>query len=251
MFAHWPSCKNACVCQNNVGRGPLWTSGAAMSVLMKVLLHRHHPSAELRNPQSAICHNLESDPELFLHREHTMPKAASKLDAAPSTPPWSISKAPVVVSNSSVPTTSLSSESTNSTVTVSDYGGPKKRESRIKLPLTSGLSRQNLEVGKSVSSKSEVSHTSQYPRATTLWIGEVDDAKSVDDLIASASIAGRPLPDLENLDFQDCKRTQENPIWKLQKTSDHSRRQSSIREEITYRQTDCLDDLRRLQKLCR
>ena len=48
-----------------------------VSVLMKVSLHRHHPSAELRNQQSAIYHKLEvSDPELFPQRERTMPKAA-------------------------------------------------------------------------------------------------------------------------------------------------------------------------------
>ena len=35
-----------------------------------------------------------------------------------------------------------------------------------------------------------------------LWIGEVEDAKSIDDLITSASLPERPIPDVENL---DCK----------------------------------------------
>ena len=65
-------------------------------------------------------------------------------------------------------------------------------------------------------------------------IGEVEDAKSIDEIITSASTIGDPIPDFENLAFTMAR--------KLQETSRHSRRQSSIREEIIYRQTDCLDD---------
>ena len=43
------------------------------------------------------------------------------------------------------------------------------------------------------------------------------------------------------------KRTQKNPNRKLQETSHHSRKQSSIGEEITYGQTVFLDDLRLFQ----
>ena len=50
--------------------------------------------------------------------------------------------------------------------------------------------------------KSELSHSSQYPRAAMLWIGEVEDEKSIDELISSASITGRSIPDFENLDFK-------------------------------------------------
>ena len=70
-----------------------------------------------------------------------------------------------------------------------------------------------------ISLRSEVSHSSQYP------ICEVEDAKSIDDLITSASKAG---------DFQDCKRAQENPDEKLKETSHHCPREGSIREQITY-----------------
>ena len=35
-----------------------------------------------------------------------------------------------------------------------------------------------------------------------LWIGEVEDEKSIDELISSASITGRSIPDFENLDFK-------------------------------------------------
>ena len=39
-----------------------------------------------------------------------------------------------------------------------------------------------------------------------LWIGEVDDAKSIDELVPSASITGRLIPDFENLDFKIASR---------------------------------------------
>ena len=99
-----------------------------------------------------------------------------------------------------------------------------------------------------ISFKSEVSQSSQYRRAAMLCIGEVEDAKSLDDLITSASVAGRPIPDFENLQFEDCMWTQEDPNTKLQETSYHSRRKGTIGEEIPNRQTDCVDDLRRLHK---
>ena len=76
-----------------------------------------------------------------------------------------------------------------------------------------------------------------------LWIGEVEDAKSIDDLITSASRTGIPVPDFENLDFNSWESKQETST----NTSHHSRKKSSVREEITYRQTDCLEDLRLLQ----
>ena len=43
------------------------------------------------------------------------------------------------------------------------------------------------------------------------WIGEVEDAKSIDDLITSASIPGKPIPDFETVDFMIAKRIQEDP----------------------------------------
>ena len=35
-----------------------------------------------------------------------------------------------------------------------------------------------------------------------LWIGQVEDAESIDGLIASASETGRPIRNFENLDFK-------------------------------------------------
>ena len=82
----------------------------------------------ITEPASSHLPQAEGDPELFLQREHTMPKAASKLAAAPSTPPANISKTPAAVHNSSIPTTSLLNGSTEPTVTVPDHGGLQKRE---------------------------------------------------------------------------------------------------------------------------
>ena len=50
------------------------------------------------------------------------------------------------------------------------------------------------------SCKSEVSQSSQNSRAALLRIGEVEDAKSIDELITSASVTGDPILDFENVD---------------------------------------------------
>ena len=92
-----------------------------VSVLMKVLRHRHHPSAELRNPQSVVYLKL-SDPELFQLREHSLQKAAPTLATALGTPPASISKSPLAVHNSSLPTTSF---------TCREYRSCRERQSLI------------------------------------------------------------------------------------------------------------------------
>ena len=99
--------------------------------------------------------------------------------------------------NSSVPTTSLPIERTGSTVTVLDGGGPKTREAEASV-----FDKWPQQTENYFKKKNEVSHPSQYPRAGMLWIGDVEDADSVDDLITSASVTGRPIPDLENLDFK-------------------------------------------------
>ena len=132
-----------------------------VSVLMKVLIHRHHQSAKLRNQQSGHLPQAGSDPELFLQREHTLPNAASKVAAAPSTPPASISKTPVAVHSSFTPTTSLCRlklpKLQCQSVVVED------NKERIRTFFTNGLNQQNSEVGK-LASKSEVSHSSSCPQ---------------------------------------------------------------------------------------
>ena len=80
-----------------------------------------------------------------------------------------------------------------------------------------------------------------------LRIGLVEDAESIDDLITSASVTGKPVLVFENLDFKLASGLGKILTRNFPKQVNHSRRQCSMREEITFRQTDCLDDLRPLQ----
>ena len=78
-----------------------------------------------------------------------MPKAAAKLAAAPSTPPASISTAPMAVPNSCIPTTSFPlkvqvQKQQHQSLIMEDA----KREKPRQISLTNGLIQQNLEVGK-------------------------------------------------------------------------------------------------------
>ena len=66
---------------------------------MKVLLHRKSFVGTITEPAISHLPQAGGDPELFQLGEHSMPKAAPKLAAAPSTPEPSISKAPVAVPN--------------------------------------------------------------------------------------------------------------------------------------------------------
>ena len=65
---------------------------------------------------------------LFQQTERSVPKAAPKLAAAPSTPPASNSEAPQAVPNTSILTTALLAGTTNPTVAVFDGGGSQERE---------------------------------------------------------------------------------------------------------------------------
>ena len=63
-----------------------------------------------------------------------------------------------------------------------------------------------------------------------LGIGEVEDAKNIDDLFTSASIPGTSILDFENLDFKIGSGLRKIPtrnfkkqITKLHPRSDHSR----------------------------
>ena len=152
-------------------------------------------SSATRITEAAISHlpQAAGDPELFPQREHTTPKAAPKLAAFSSTPRASISKAPTAVPNSFIPTTTLPIESTDSTVTIPDCGKRKKRQDDA--TIIDRWLQPTAFRSWTISFKSEVCHSSQYPRAAVLY-------KSIDDLITSASVTGRPIPDFENLDFK-------------------------------------------------
>ena len=118
----------------------------------------------------------------------------------------------------------------------------------MQLLLTNGLNQQNSKVGKSAS-KSGVSHSSQYPRAAALCIDEVEDDISIDHLITSASMTGRPIPDFENLDFMIASGLRKILTGTVKKQVTTAEGKVQSREEITYGQTDCFDDLRLLQQL--
>ena len=85
----------------------------------------------------------------------------------------------MAVPKSSVPTTSAPTEDTDLTVTFPSYAGPKKREAEQiivdKWPQPTECRSWKM------SFKSAVSHSSPYPNAAMLWIGEVEDAERIDD----------------------------------------------------------------------
>ena len=122
-------------------------------------------SSVIRITESAISclPQAGDDPELFLQREHTMPKAASKLAEAPSTPPASISNTPVAVHNATIATISLPIESTEATVTVPDYGGTEKIAAEAIL-IDKCLQATECRSW-TVSFKSKVFYSSQYPQS--------------------------------------------------------------------------------------
>ena len=144
-------------------------------------------SSDSRITEPEISHLPQAgrDPELFKQKQHSAPNAGPKLSVAPRTPPASDSNALLAVPNSSLPTTSLPTETTALTVTVPDCGGPLEREAEAiifdKWPQPAEFRSWTM------SFKSEVYRSSQYPRAGMQWIGEVEDAASIDDLFCSAS----------------------------------------------------------------
>ena len=122
-----------------------------------------------------------------------------------------------------------------------------KREKPRQISLTNGLIQQNLQVGKLGSNaKSLTLRNIPEPLCYGLVMSRM--LKVLAGLSTSAAFTGDPIQDFENLDFKIAKRTQEDPNWKLRETSHHNRRKSSIREEITYSETDGKDELRPQKK---
>ena len=129
-----------------------------------------------------------------------MPKAASKLAAAPSTPLARISKTPVTVHNSSVPTTSLpiaSTEARGQSLILE----PMKRETETIFYCQ--MARTNrIQKSDNLASKSMSLILRYVPEPLCYGLVKLGVLTSIDELIASASLARRPTPDFENLDFQ-------------------------------------------------
>ena len=132
-------------------------------------------------------------------------------------------------------------------MTIPDYGGPKKKEKQRQLLLTRGFNQQNSEVGK-WASKAKCFILSNIPEPR--WYGLVK--LRMLQIMPIGIYYSRPNSGLRESWFQDCKRTQEDPDKEQhQETSHHSRRKSSIKDEITHGQTDGSDDLWFLQNSCR
>ena len=207
-----------------------------VSVLTKVLLTSnqfiYHKGGDPRTVPTKRACNAESSFEIDCCSEYATGEHLENSGRA--------------VHKSTTPTTSLLVEGTEATLTVPDGGGPKKRKAEA-IVVDTWLQPAKFRSRK-ISFKSEVSHASQHPRAAVLWIGKSWGGSKKYWSSHLLSIRNKKTNTrLQESWFQDCKRTQENPNRKLQETSHHSSRQSSIREEFACRQKDCLDDLRLLQ----
>ena len=206
-----------------------------------VIIHHH----EYRNQQSVIYHQLEVTPSRSYKRKNTMPKAASKLAAAPRTRQAIILKTQVAVHNFSIPTTSFTTGKYRSYSDSHWLWRTQKERSRGKYDWQMASTTEFRSW--KLSFKNEFSQSSPLPRAAMLRHGEVEDADSIDELITLASFTGRPTPDFENLDFKIATRLRKIFNRRLRETSHRSRRRSSIRDKISYRQRDCFDNPRLLQ----
>ena len=87
-------------------------------------------------------------------REHSVPKAATKFAAAPSTLLASNSKAPVTIHNPSLSTTFLPTENAALTVTALDCGGPENLEKPNNSPLTMPSTDRNQKQGNQLQKRS-------------------------------------------------------------------------------------------------
>ena len=123
------------------------------------------------------------------------PKPASNISAA-SCSSTATPKAPPPDTRV-LTTTFLATQKTSSTSNASECGGPEKKEAE---QITVDMWPLPTEIRSwKMSFKSEVSHTSQYPKAVMLRIAEIEDAKSMKKLETSASSTSKRKPDFENL----------------------------------------------------
>ena len=139
--------------------------------------------------------------------------------------------------------------STEAALAVLDYGGLRKERSRGNCygHVASTSRIQKLENR----FKSAVSHSPKYPRAAMQWIGEVEYAESIDELVTSASITGDPILDFENLDFKIASGLRKSLTGNVKKqvTTAEGKAQSE-KGSLTGTQI-VVDDIRVLQNLWR
>ena len=110
-------------------------------------------SSVSRVTEPAISHPAQagSDPELSQPKEHQCRKQYQCRLQLLVRHQRTIRKFHWQYLHSSIPTTSPLIQSTDSTVTVADHGGPKEMKKPRQLLLTNSLNQQNLEVGKILS----------------------------------------------------------------------------------------------------
>ena len=116
-------------------------------------------------------------------------------------------------------------------MTVRDYGGPKKREAEA--DIIDNWPQQTEFRSWKISFKSEVSRSSQYPRAATLWIGEVENAESIDELF---SAIGDPIPDFDNLDLKNASGVRKILPGNFKNKSPHPKAKQSEKRSPTGKQ---------------
>ena len=158
-----------------------------------MLGHRHHQLPELLKQQSVTYPKLRVTPSCF-HKESTQRRKQHQN--------WlqlrvrheqAFRKLQRLCPIHSFRRLLLPIESTDSTMTIPDCGKRKKRQDDA--TIIDRWLQPTAFRSWTISFKSEVCHSSQHPRAAVL-------SKSIDDLITSASVTGRPIPDFENLDFK-------------------------------------------------
>ena len=171
-----------------------------VSLLMKELLHRHHLSAELRNQQSVIHHNLGVTPSCSYRgstqcqkqHQHCLQvrvrhhRASRKLQ-------WQYT---ILLFRRLFFTNRKYRSYSDSPWLWRTQQERSRGNCYWQVASTNRIQKLENEL------QSAVSHSSQYPRAAMLWIGKVEDAESIDDLITSTLISWDPIPDFENLDFR-------------------------------------------------
>ena len=205
----WKSSKGL---RTNAGPSNSWMSSTSIrfkvSMVMTVSAHRYHQQVELRNQRSVTHHKLEVTPSYPTNRAFNA--ASSTKIGCSSRVRWQRA-----IQKSSIGSTQLicsydSAADWNYISNIQSHRGPwlwrTQKERPNTLLLANGLDPQNLEVRKYVS-RAQVTHSSQYPRSSMLWIGAVEDAKSIDYLITLASMPGKPNTRLRESWFQGCKVT--------------------------------------------
>ena len=195
-----------------------------VSALMKVSLHRHHPSADLRKQHSASYHKLGVAPNCS-NEEGTQCRKQHQH--------W-----PQLRIRHQRASPKLLWQYTNILLRRLLH----QVEINTLWMLTNVLNGQNSEVGK-LAARAKSLILRSIPEPLCFGLVKLRMLKVLTSSLPQHEKIGDPI------DFKIASRLRKVPDRKLQGSSHHSRRQNSIKEQITYWQTGCLDDLRPLFKI--